>query len=207
MAHRNNKSLKLILVRHGESEGNRDRLFTTSPSARLTELGREQALQAARLIARTFQPQTIVASPYARARETAEIIGRELSLEVVVQEGLHEQSYGELAGKAYDVVFDDPGYDTTRPWLYRPPGGETREEVRLRVAPVFEKLAASCEGEVVIVSHGGVMQALWAHVAGQWEAAHLPPNAGIVLVEYADGRFSTPRIIAEGDATVRTSHL
>jgi len=201
------KTLRLILVRHGESEGNRARLFTTSPQARLTDLGREQAQQAAAFIARTFKPRMILASSYARAIETAEIIGRELGLEVEVKQGLHEQSYGELAGKAYDLVFEDPGYDHARPWMYRPPGGETREEVRDRVAPVFEQLAAECESEVVIVSHGGVMQAIWAHLSGRWEDAHLPPNAGIVVVEYTDGRFSEPRVIAEGEPTVRVGHL
>jgi broad specificity phosphatase PhoE len=207
MQDRETKTLRIILVRHGESEGNRDRLFTTSPEARLTDLGRQQAQQTAAFIARMFKPQMLIASSYARAKETAEIIGRELGLEVEVKQGLHEQSYGELAGKAYDLVFEDPGYDHSRPWQYRPPGGETREEVRTRVVPVLERLAAECESEVVIVSHGGVMQAIWAHLSGRWEDAHLPPNAGIVLVEYIDGRFSEPRVVAESEPTVRVGHL
>jgi len=198
---------RLILIRHGESVGNRDRLFTTSPDALLTDLGRQQAQQAAELIARLFKPEIIVASPYARARETGEIIARELGLEVEFEARLHEQSYGHLAGKAYDLVFADPGYDPERPWLYRPPGGETREEVRTRVAPVFERIAATYERELVIVSHGGVMQALWAHITGRWEDAHLPYNAGIVLVEYVAGRFSPPGVIGEGNSTVRLGHL
>lgn len=198
---------RLILVRHGESEGNRDRLFTTSPQARLTELGRKQALEAAAVIARMFKPHAIIASPYARARETAEIIARELGLKVEVKEGLHEQSYGDLAGKAYEVVFEDPGYDAARPWLYQPPGGETREKVRMRVAPIFEQIAATYGREVVVVSHGGVMQAMWAHIAGRWEDAHLPPNAGIVLVEHADGRFALPRVVGDGNPAVRVGHL
>jgi len=198
---------RLILIRHGESVGNRDRLFTTSPDALLTDLGRQQAQQAAGLIARLFKPEMVVASPYARARETGEIIAREFGLEVEFEAGLHEQSYGHLAGKAYELVFEDPGYDPERPWLYRPPGGETREEVRTRVAPVFERIAATYERELVIVSHGGVMQALWAHITGSWEEAHLPPNAGIVLVEYVGGRFSPPRVIGDGNSAVRLGHL
>ena len=134
---------RLILVRHGESVGNRDRLFTTSPAALLTDLGRRQAHETAGLIARLFKPEMVVASPYARARETGEIIAGKLGLAVEFEAGLHEQSYGHLAGKAYELVFDDPGYDPARPWLYRPPGGETREEVRARVAPVSERIAAS----------------------------------------------------------------
>ena len=120
---------------------------------------------------------------------------------------MHEQSYGHLAGKAYELVFEDAGYDPERPWLYRPPGGETREEVRTRVAPVFERIAATYQRELVVVSHGGVMQALWAHLTGCWEEAHLPPNAGIVLVEHEAGRFSLPRVIGDGNSAVRLGHL
>jgi probable phosphoglycerate mutase len=198
---------RLILIRHGESVGNRERRFTTSPEAELTDLGREQARQAATLIARMFKPRKIVASPYARARETGEIIASALGLEVALEAGLYEQSYGHLAGQAYDLVYEDPGYDPERPWLYKPPGGETREEVRMRVAPVFERIAATHDCELVIVSHGGVMQALWAHLTGRWEEAHLPPNAGIVLVEHFGGRFTQPRVIGDGNPGVRVGHL
>ena len=71
---------KLIMVRHGESEGNRERRFTTTPDAPLTDLGREQAAQAGRRIARLFHPQLVITSPYARARETGEIIAAALRL-------------------------------------------------------------------------------------------------------------------------------
>ena len=198
---------RLILIRHGESVGNRDRLFTTSPDALLTDLGRQQARQAGALIARLFKPEMVVASPYARARETGEIIARELELTVEFEEGLHEQSYGHLAGKAYELVFDDPNYEPARPWLYRPPGGETREEVRMRVAPVLERIAATYMRELVVVSHGGVMQALWAHITGSWDDAHLPPNAGIVLIEHIGGRFLPPQVVGEGNPAVRLGHL
>src|ERR1700676_2818422 len=71
---------KLIMVRHGESEGNRDRRFTTTPDAPLTDLGREQAAQVARQIARRFHPRLIITSPYARARETGGIMAAALPL-------------------------------------------------------------------------------------------------------------------------------
>lgn len=189
---------RLILVRHGQSEGNRDQRFTRSPAAALTDLGRRQAREAAARIARLFKPEHVVASPYTRARDTGEIIARELGLEISFEEGLHEQSYGQLAGHAYDVLSNDPTYDPSRAWLYRPPGGESREEVRIRIAPVFDRIVAAYgERELVVVSHGGVMQALWAHLTGRWEDAHLPPNTGIVILEHSGGRYSDPRIISD----------
>src|SRR6266852_4738195 len=75
---------KLIMVRHGESEGNRDRRFNVTPDIPITELGRKQAQEAAERIARMFRPEAIIASPYLRARQTAEIIAEPLGLPVEV---------------------------------------------------------------------------------------------------------------------------
>lgn len=189
---------RLILVRHGESEGNRLRRFTNSPAAPLTELGREQARAAAARIARLFRPELVIASPYARARETGEIIARELTLALLIEAGLHEQSLGALAGHPYEVVHEDPTFDPTRPWLWRPPQGESHEDVKARTAPVFDRIAAlHSTREVVVVSHGGVMAAIWAHVTGSWEGAHHPPNCGIVLVEHLESRYHPPRVVGD----------
>ena len=65
---------KLIMVRHGESEGNAIRRFTTSGEAKITELGRRQAHEAALRIKHKFQPARVIASTFARARETGLII-------------------------------------------------------------------------------------------------------------------------------------
>ena len=61
------------MVRHGESEGNRDRRFTISPDVPLTELGRRQALDAARRIKTKFNPDLIVSSPFFRSLATSSI--------------------------------------------------------------------------------------------------------------------------------------
>jgi len=129
------------MVRHGESEGNRERRFTTTPDAPLTDLGREQAAQAARRIARVFHPRLVITSPYARARETGEIIAAALRLPVEVEHGLYERHFGYLRGQPYDAVRDDPTFETEKTWLWRPEGGESYEDVRVRVAPILERLA------------------------------------------------------------------
>ena len=69
---------KLILVRHGESEGNVTRVFTTTPmTLALTALGRIQARQAAQRIRAVANPRIVIASPYVRARDTGMIIAEE----------------------------------------------------------------------------------------------------------------------------------
>jgi len=188
---------KLILVRHGESEGNRDRRFTTTAQAPMTELGRRQALEAAHTIRALFRPVLIVASPYLRASETARIIADQVAVRVEIHQALYEQDLGRLKGLPYEVVREDPNYEPARSWLWRPPGGESQEDVRRRTGPVLDRIAARYpDSEVVIVSHGAVMRALWAHVEGRWDHARIPPNCGIVLIEHEAGRYDAPRMVA-----------
>lgn len=187
---------KLILVRHGESEGNLARRFTTTPAAPLTDLGRVQAHGAAKRIARLFKPELVVTSPYTRALDTAEIIAAGLSLPLEVQPGIHERSFGYLAGHPYEAVNDDPTFGSAGPWDWKPNGGESYEDVRRRVGPIVDRLAAdNRKREIVIVSHGGVMLALWAHAAGRWDDAPLAPNCGIVLIEHDAAGYGSPKMI------------
>jgi broad specificity phosphatase PhoE len=193
---------KLIMVRHGESEGNRDRRFTISPEVPLTDLGRRQAFEVARRIAIRFKPQLVISSPYRRARQTSEIIAAELGLPIEVVHDLHERELGVLKGQSYDLLRDlagqDSGYDPKRGWLWRPEGGESYEDVRQRVIVAIEDIRRRYpDHELVVVSHGGVMLSMWAHLTGQWEGAHLPPNCGIVLIEHEADRLHPPQMLQE----------
>ncbi len=177
---------RLILMRHAESEGNRDGCFTPHPEIPLTDRGREQAQAAARLIAERLAPVRIVSSPFLRARQTADILSMVLGLDVEIAEDLRERSYGELAGSPYSSP--RVGYDPTCYWTWRPPGGETLEEVLLRAGAVLDRIAAAApEDEVVVVSHGAVMMALHRHVRGTWGPRAVVGNAEMVLVEHAGG--------------------
>ena len=184
---------RFILVRHGESEGNRDRLFTHTPDVPLTGTGREQARAAAALIAGRYQPTRLVASPFLRAWQTAEVLAEVLQLTVETDPAFREQSFGRLAGEPYEALLVDPTYHSTPRWEWRPPGGESLLDVLARVSPAFEQLAQAGDGrDIVLVSHGGVMLALWAYLAGGWEDARMTPNGGIVVVEHHNGTFRPP---------------
>ena len=155
---RDSQSTCFILVRHGESEGNRDRRFTSSHLTPLTELGREQALTAARWIAEHCQPELVVVSPFLRARQTGAIIAEQLGLPVEVEADLRERHMGLLAGQPYGLTAGDPTFDRSRFWLWRPAGGENFEDVKARAGAVLDRRAQSHRGrQLVVVSHGGVM--------------------------------------------------
>jgi broad specificity phosphatase PhoE len=196
---------RIILVRHGESSGNRDRIYAVSPhDLPLTELGYRQAQQAAMRIAELFHPQLVVTSAYKRASETARIIAGALGLPLEFEPNLHEREIGAHRGRSYDSFLTEPDYDPQRPWAWKPQGGESYEEVQARVGPILDRLAvAHPETDVIVVSHGGVMACLWAYVVGDWQDAHAPPNCGIVLVEHTSQGYSPPRVI---DDAPRAQH-
>src|SRR2546422_331103 len=175
---------RLILIRHGESEGNRDRTFTRTPEVGMTDAGRVQVRVAAAWVAARFRPVRIVSSPFARARETSAILGERLALPIVVEEDLREQSYGRLAGCPYSSVAECMDYDPSTYWVWCPPGGETLVEVAARAGPVLDRVAAAGDEDVLVVSHGGVMMALWRHVTGTWRAGEVARNAGIAVVAH-----------------------
>jgi probable phosphoglycerate mutase len=191
------RSGRLLLVRHAESEGNRDRIFTPTPEIPLTPLGQEQARAAAAWIAAEYAPVAIVASPFRRARQTAAIIAERLEVPVGVEEDLRERSYGSLAGQPYAAARGCADYDPRTYWLWCPPGGgETLVDVATRAGAALDRVARRHPTEdVVVVSHGAVMHALWRHVTGEWRAGTVVRNAGVVVVEHVGGVYRSAVVI------------
>jgi len=187
---RNAAAGRLILVRHGESEGNRAQRFSPNPDIRLTEVGVEQARESGRLIARHFRPTRVVASSYHRAQHTARLIAETVGYagEILIEPDLRERGIGELAGEPYRSMREHPEYEVSRFWDWRPRGGESLADVQLRAAPVLVRLAdAHPREDVVVVSHGGVMLALCAHVEGGWTRPRVARNCEILVVSHVPG--------------------
>jgi len=161
---------RLILVRHGESVANAEGRFTRGPYEPLSPQGRAEALARARCLQARHDPVALYTSPFVRALETAQLIGSVLGLEPVVVDALREQDFGSLRGRPYDAL-DRVTRAREGPWRFRPPGGETLEEVLQRAGPALDAIAEQHLGsEVVVVSHGGVMAALHAWSRGGPEA-------------------------------------
>jgi probable phosphoglycerate mutase len=191
---------KIILVRHGETEANRLRHFALD-GVPLTETGCLQAYELALRLKREFRPHALVSSEFPRARQTSEIIGRILGLDSETAPGLHERDFGCLKGKPYEELgqmmtlegFFDPDVLDRKPWLWRPAGGESLDDVRVRAMTAIESLRfPHSGGEVVVVCHGAVIQAVCAHITGEWSEVSVPPNCGIATVEYGPGGWDTP---------------
>jgi broad specificity phosphatase PhoE len=167
---------ELTLIRHAQSTGNvaRDRAHAAAQTTieitgresdvSLSDLGRSQAEALGRWLHETIAPPGIVvASPYARARETADIAvaAAEWKLErpMLLDERLREREFGVLDRLTYlGIEQRYPEEVTARRELgkfyYRPPGGESWVDVILRVRSFVETLRRDYNGlRVLIVAH------------------------------------------------------
>lgn len=177
----------LILVRHGETEANRAGCFAASDDIELTAEGRRQAEELGVAIQQQFQPTKLFSSSFRRARQTAEIIGRRLGLQSELLPGVQERSFGCLKGASYSqmgkTMRADIKYRAGERWLWSPSDGESLEEVRTRAIRALADVSTlHRDQQVVVVSHGAVMEAVSAHITGDWDTACVPPNCGTMLI-------------------------
>ncbi len=180
----------LYLVRHGETDWNRQRRIQGLTDIPLNATGREQARATGMLLTRR-RWDGIYASPLARARETAEIIAAEVGLPgPTLVDALVERNYGEAEGLDWMQV------EKRFPHGAAVSGRESREQVGARVIPALVELASDRPGEsLLIVSHGGAIRAVLDEVDP--EAAHgTITNGSVHSFRLADGAL---RLIAFDD--------
>lgn len=192
---------RFILIRHGQTEWNREERFRGWVDIDLDEIGMRQAEAAAERVAQ-WEVAAIYSSPLKRAMTTAEAIANRLGLPVALLEGINDMDFGRWQGlpiadvkEKYPELFDL--------WRYRPeqlkiPDGESLEDVRKRVVATIDDLAAKHENETVaLVTHRVVCKVLLCHLLGLdnshfWQIAQ--DATAINLFEMWDGRC-TVRLI------------
>jgi broad specificity phosphatase PhoE len=146
---------RIILVRHGETNWNREmRIQGGSSDCPLNERGRQQAESLA-LRLKEHQIEAIYSSPLRRALETVEAIAGGHKLDIVVEPSLREIEAGKLEGvttaelgKRFSQVLIQDGVTS------RIPGGESLAELQQRSWGVIQRLSQQHNaGELVVVSH------------------------------------------------------
>ena len=162
-------STELYLIRHGETDWNRQNLYQGTTDVPLNDAGREQAeALAARLCGVAFD--AAYTSPLQRAAETARVVLRDTSVPLMRVRELAELSYGAWQGRAQDAGGDDPELERQwreAPWTVKFPGGESLEEVRQRGAAALGAILAAHHGGTVLVSgHGHLNRVLLIHLLG-----------------------------------------
>jgi probable phosphoglycerate mutase len=169
------------LVRHGETDWNRERRIQGSTDIPLNDTGREQARATGALLA-SRRWTALVSSPLSRAAETARLIGEHVGLgEPELEPRLVERDYGAaegLTGSEIDALYPD-GADV--------PGREPREAVAVRAVEALHDLAVRHPGEaVIVVAHGGVIRSVLESVAPGRHRGMIT-NGSVHSFRHADG--------------------
>jgi len=175
----------LLLLRHGQSTWNDQGRWQGQADPPLSPLGEDQATEAAsRLAGAGFE--AVASSDLVRARRTAEIMARVLGRgPVIVEPAIKEYDVGRWCGLTKpEIEVGWPGM--IEAWrggvLASTPGGELRTAFTERVVAGLRRLSAEApgEGDVLVVTHSGVVRALERLLA----AEHVP-------VDNLSGRWCT----------------
>lgn len=197
----------LLLVRHGESEGNAARMFTGHSASPLTTRGAQQAEALAGALAAPA-PTAIYASDLPRALATAAPLGLRAGLAVTPDHRLRERDMGTFVGVRFDAL-EAREPEAWRALLSRdpeftPPDGESHRQCAARMsAAVDDILARHATGTVVVVSHGIAIHHALRHLLGaSGEGIILASdNCGVHRLEWRE--YGVLRVAALND----TSHL
>ncbi len=147
-----------ILIRHGETEWNRNPRFRGQSDVPLNATGLAQAAAVGRAVAGRWQPVAVYHSPLGRARQTAEAIAGPLGLMAQPHAGLLDIHFGELQGLTVEEA-QARWPAVVRSWFETPdrtlpPGGEALAIVRDRAMAAVHEIAGRHPDEtVVLVGH------------------------------------------------------
>ena len=174
----------VFLIRHGQTEWNREGRFLGRTDLPLDETGMTQAQKLADRLS-THSVSHVYASPLARALQTATELSRPHGLEPRAVEGIIELDQGDLEGReGRNLAVEFPDFFAAwrqDPTHARIPGGETLADCHARSVRAIHSLLAdhSAADTVVVVSHKVAISAIICDVLG------LPPRYNM-MVEQAN---------------------
>ena len=148
---------ELFLVRHGETEWSRSGQHTSITDLPLTTYGEQQATALnGRIDPGDFG--LILSSPRQRAQETARLAGFTGKAAPGIDDDLAEWAYGDYEGLTSDRIREQvPDWDL---WRDGCPGGESPEEVSVRLTRVVERVQRSGVDKAIVFAHGHALRVL-----------------------------------------------
>ena len=191
-------STQLVVIRHGESNFNRERRWQgQSQDAILNELGWRQAECVADAL-RGSQPAALFSSDLTRAMQTAVPVAAAVDLPIYCERRLREIDSGRWTNRpSAEVQLEEP--ERVRAWneapaTTSPTEGETLAEAQQRILAFVNEQAPRYGGQTVVVgTHGAILQTLMAAALGlPLERLWLDtpaPNGAIVRIEWDSGRL------------------
>lgn len=185
--------MRILLVRHGQSEWNASHRLQGQADIALSDFGRHQA-DTLRPVIEAINPCRAISSDLERVRETADRIG---ATDPVFTTALREIDVGDWTGRTIgDIQATDPdGYLGWRAGTTTPPGGESWDEFATRVCGVITDQARTPCKNLLVVCHGGVIRAILQRLLGLEPANIIPVGpASLTAMRLANGTGKPARL-------------
>ena len=189
----------VILIRHGESEANREDIFAGHLNVDLMPKGVEQAQKTAQYIVENYTVDKIYASDLKRAYKTGKTLADKLGMEIIADKRFREIDAGEWDGIKFNELGDKYAEDF-RIWHddianAKCTGGESVEDLRKRVFGAATEVAENNDGKtVVIATHATPIRVMQTYVQmGSLEKMNDIPwvsNASVSVFEYDNGKWT-----------------
>lgn len=169
------ETTRIVAIRHGETDWNAGARLQGQIDIPLNRIGRAQAGRLAEAL-RDEGLQAVFASDLGRAADTARALAEPLALPLELDPALRERAFGIFEGRTYDEIAqhwpDKAARWRARDPEFAPDQGETLAAFHARCVAAAERIAsAHAGGCIALVSHGGVLDALYR------AAVRLPPRA------------------------------
>jgi len=202
-------SMRLLLIRHAESQGNFERRLQGRREFPLTERGLAQAQALAERLV-SLPLSAVYSSPVGRAIQTAEVIAAEACLDVIAEPRLQEYDFGEaVSGLTWREIREQQpdiieAFRSGRSDFPAYPGEEGRAAFQDRVRAAIRDVAERHEGDgrVAVITHAGPITLFLFDVLGREYQRPIPfvlDNASITTVEVNNGaRSHVPPMIVTG---------
>jgi broad specificity phosphatase PhoE len=205
------ETTRVLLVRHGQSQGNAERRFGGHTATPLSALGHRQAEATARALAREGVT-AVYSSDLLRAVQTAEPLARAAGLEIRRTPALRERSVGLMEGLTFEEAAaahpEEYAALLRRDFEHVLAGGESYRQLLDRAAAGLDRAVEQHRGgTVALFSHTGTICILVLHLMGALDAPHLKPvwlsssNCGVTRFSIEHGGLV--RLTAAND----TRHL
>lgn len=191
---------RFILVRHGQSEGNAQRMILGHADRDITDVGRAQAECVSRALS-DRKIDAVYSSDLLRAYNTVLPAAASRGLSVIPDVDLREINMGLWEGRSVDEIIREYGELFTVEWMrhfgsFRAPKGESTAELACRIKGALERIAGENPGCTVLIgTHAAAIRAFWGLVTGIPaeqidEALPFPDNASYSEIDYVGGVFT-----------------
>lgn len=185
--------MKLYLLRHGESEGNREGRFRGRTDYALTERGMNQAESAGTYIKENYCIDAVYSSPMKRAVQTADTVCRLIERDFTIMDEFNNIKLGDWEGQSKEYIQEHYPMQWNI-WLNDPrqlriQGMETLKSISQRAMKGIEKISKTHDDNMLVVTHRAILKPLTAGLIGIKEPAFWKihfDTAALTIIEWSE---------------------